>query len=440
MGGATLGTVDRPLTVAVVGAGPAGLYAADALLRRPGVKVRVDVIERLPAPFGLVRYGVAPDHQKIKSVTAAYERILSAPRVRYLGNVPVGDALSVAELLAHYDQVVLAVGCETDRRLGIPGEDLEGSHAAAAFVYWYNGHPLHQGLRVSLDTERAVVVGVGDVSLDVARLLVQAPDRLATTDIADEALSVLRTSRIREVVLLGRRGAAHAAFAVKELADVAELPGVHLSVDEAVVRAELESGAALDGPTRRKLEFLAAQAAKPPPADATRRVVLRFLASPVALLGDAGRLRAVRIEENRLEPAADGSSSARGTGRTAELDCGLVVRAVGYRGLALPGVPFDERAGLVPNEGGRVTDAGVVVPRLYVAGWIKRGPSGVIGTNKADAAATVDRMMEDLPALTPRDPSSTPAAVDALLRERGVRVVDWEAYRALDAREREDGR
>lgn len=431
-----LGSVDRPLRVAVVGSGPAGFYTAEALLKNKQLTAEVDLFERLPAPYGLVRYGVAPDHQKIKSVTAAYDKLCENPRLRFFGNVHVGHDISVEELVLHYDQVVFAVGCETDRRLGIAGEDLHGSHPATSFVAWYNGHPDFVDHPVSLDCERATIIGVGDVAMDLTRMLLQDPDRLATTDIADHALSVFRRSRVREVVLLARRGPAQAAFATKELEDIVELPGVDVVIDHAHVRADVESGDEYDGLTKRKLEYLATLATRPK-SSGDRRAVFRFLTSPVEIVGDGSKVTGLSIEHNELVKDHKGRTSARGTGRIETIETGLVFRSVGYRGVPIPGLPFDEQQGIVPNAEGRVLRNGQALPAVYVSGWIKRGPSGVIGTNKSDAAATVQKMAEDA-----RDRTAPPKpreAVDELLGSRNVRVVTWKDWRRLDGIERERG-
>jgi ferredoxin--NADP+ reductase len=436
MSAARLGSADCPLRVAVVGAGPAGFYTADALVKHDEPAVSVDIFERLPAPYGLVRYGVAPDHQKIKSVTKAYDKTARHPRVRFLGNVRVceGD-LSMDELLTHYDQVVFCVGCETDRHLGIPGEDLVGSHPATSFVAWYNGHPSFLDYDVSLDAERAVIVGVGDVAMDLARMLTKTPEDLAQTDISDPALEVFRSSRVREVVVLARRGPGQAAFAPKELEDIVELPNVDVVVSPADIEAGRDTEATLDGLAKRKLAYLESLAGSQR-TGAPRVVDLRFCWSPVRILGEGGRVTAVEIERNRLEVSDSGRVSARGTGERETLPAGLVFRSVGYRGVPLEGVPFHDAWGIIPNEAGRVTRDGAVWPRVYCSGWIKRGPSGVIGTNKSDAAATVTAMLEDAAALDPgeRTPKS-PDAIDALLASRSVRVVSFTDWKRLDEME-----
>jgi ferredoxin--NADP+ reductase len=431
----------RPLRVAIVGSGPSGFYAAESLFRRADLKVHVDMFDRLPTPFGLVRYGVAPDHQKMKAVIKVYEKTASHDRFRFYGNVGLGRDLSVEDLRAAYDQIVYAFGAETDRQLGVPGEDLAGSHSATAFVGWYNGHPDHRDDTFDLGVERAVVFGVGNVAMDVTRVLMRPARELEETDIADYALEALRHSRVREIVVVGRRGAAQAAFSPKEIEELGSLDGVDLIVDPADLELDDATRADLENDTngRKNMDLLRKKLEEGPQGH-SRRIVLRFLASPKELLGDAGRVTGVRLERNRIERGADGWPSARGTGETDVVEAGLVFRAIGYRGEPVPGVPYDDRRGIVPNADGRVkasTD-GDVVPCEYVVGWAKRGPTGLIGTNKNCSAATVDLMVEDLPALEAR-PAAHPEAAEKILRERGARFVTFDDWRHLDALERERG-
>jgi ferredoxin--NADP+ reductase len=425
----------RALRAAVIGAGPAGFYAAEHLLQGKHedakVETEVDLFERLPFPFGLVRSGVAPDHQGIKKVTKAFSRIASNPKLRFFGNVAVGRDVRHEELLEHYDQVIYTVGAATDRSMGIPGEDLKGSHAATAFVGWYNGHPDYAGESFDLSSKRAIVVGLGNVAMDVARILIRDPEELAETDIAPYALDALRQSKVEEVVLLGRRGPAQAAFTPREIKDIAELSGVQLFVDggsDAVSPDE-----SLTGNAKQNVDFLSEVANAEPDASATRRVRLRFLTSPVEVLGDGNRMTAVRIERNELVDAGDGRLKARGTGETETIEAGLILRSIGYRGVASEGVPFDERSGTIPNEAGRVLTApgGEFVPGVYTAGWIKRGPSGLIGTNKGCAKESAACMLADAEQRTTRELPPRDA-ISELLSSRSVRVISFDDWKKLD--------
>jgi ferredoxin--NADP+ reductase len=409
-----------PLRVAVVGSGPAGFYAAGALLSAD-VPVQVDMIERLPTPWGLVRLGVAPDHPKLKTVSKAFERIAERPGFRFLGNVEVGRDITPEDLARLYDAVVYAVGAQTDRRLGIPGEDLPGSWPATEFVAWYNGHPDHQDLDFDLNVERAIVIGVGNVALDVARMLALTPEELAPTDTADAAIAAIRGAAIKEIVVVGRRGPAQAAFTTPELAELGDLAGTDVIVEA----ADLEGAEPTDTNSERNLEVMREFAAREP-SGKPKRLVLKFFHSPVAIHG-VDRVESIELVRNVL----DENDRAMPTEERSTLSCGLVFRSVGYRGVALPGVPFDERAGVIANEGGRVA------PGVYAAGWIKRGPTGVIGTNKKDATETVELLLEDLRD-APRK-GATADDVDALLDERGVRRVVYAAWLAIDEAERGAG-
>jgi ferredoxin--NADP+ reductase len=437
------GTQERPARIAIIGAGPAGFYTAEALLKQKDLTCTIDIFNRFPTPFGLVRDGVAPDHQSIKAVTRVYDKILDHQRVRYFGNVTFGTHLHHADIRPLYDQIVYAVGAQTDRRMGIPGEDLAGSFPATAFVGWYNGHPDYRDQPVDLSHERAVVVGNGNVAMDVARILMTDPEELAKTDIADHALATLRRGRVREVVVLGRRGPAQAAFTNAELKEFGELAGVDVIVDPADLRLDppSEESLAENRIAARNVELLRAFAERPP-TGAPRRIVMSFLRSPVYLIGADGRVMAVRIERNTLVPDSMGGLRARGTGFYEEVAAGLVLRSVGYRGVPLPGVPFDEAACVIPNVAGRVIEpsGGEEVPGEYVVGWIKRGPSGVIGTNKADAVSTVASMVEDLATLDGiPEANRDPERVVALLRRRKPDFVLAAGWRALDAYETERG-
>ncbi|MEH3053166.1 MAG: FAD/NAD(P)-binding protein [Patulibacter minatonensis] len=436
-----LGTQDSPLRVAIVGAGPSGFYAAGQLLKnkqRPDLEVQVDLFDKLPTPFGLVRAGVAPDHPKIKSVTRVFEKTAADPRFRFFGGVELGRDLARADLLAHYHAVLYSFGTTTDRRLWIDGEELPGSVPATEFVAWYNGHPDASPLEFDLSAERAVVVGNGNVAIDVARMLLLPREELAGTDTADHAIDAIAAGGVKEVQILGRRGPAQAAFTNPELLELGEMTDVDVIVDPADLELDEHSLAALDqageATARKNVEILREYAARPT-TGASKRVVLRFLVSPKRLEGD-GRVERIVLEHNELIAEA-GALRASGTGREEVLDVGLVFRAVGYKGVQIADLPFDDRAGLIRNVDGRVTDeGGAHLHGEYTAGWIKRGPSGVIGTNKKCANDTVEQLVNDLSTghlNAPADPS--PAAIDALLAARGVEVVPWAGWQAIDAAE-----
>jgi ferredoxin--NADP+ reductase len=439
------------LRVAIVGAGPTGFYAADHLLRNPEVVVEVDMFDRLPTPYGLVRLGVAPDHQKIKFVTNAFDKVAASPRFRFFGGVEFGKDVTLADLRAHYHQIVYCTGAQTDRRMGIPGEDLAGSHPATEFVAWYNGHPDYRDCAFDLSQESVAVVGVGNVAADVVRILCRTPEELATTDIADYALEALRKSRVREVYLLGRRGPAQAAFTNPEVRELGELADADITAIPQEVELDPLSRAAVersqDRATLKKVEMLR-EYARRAPTGKSRRLVLRFLVSPVELISDgAGRVAAMRLVRNELYATSTGVLQPRATERFEELPAGLVFRSVGYRGVPLPGVPFNESWGVILNDKGRVLDPDTKQPVVgtYAAGWIKRGPTGVIGTNKPDAAETVECMFEDLArgaVLEPMRPEA--AAAEALVRQRRpnyVSYTDWLKLNEIEvARGRAQGR
>ncbi|MFF3315050.1 FAD-dependent oxidoreductase [Streptomyces sp. NPDC003035] len=408
-----------PIRVAVVGTGPAGMYAAEDLLLNTNAEVTL--VDRLPVAGGLVRYGVAPDHPSTKKVGETFARFHRHPRVRMRLGVEIGKDVTAEELAAHHDAVVYAVGASTDRRLGIPGEDLPGSIAATAFVSWYNAHPEAAPDAIDLSAERVVVVGNGNVALDVARILVRDPETLAGTDIADHALAALRASKVREVVLLGRRGPEDAAYTSSELLALTHLPGVRLVVDDHDPRI----GAAIDGAAAREKAALLRAVARETvdwssPPTPERRIVLHFHSAPVALLGD-GSVCGARVTEGPEER---------------EIPAGLVLRAVGYRGVAVPGLPFDEATGTVPHEGGRVAGT----PGTYVVGWIKRGPSGGIGANRTCAAETIGTLLTDAMAGALPAPSGTSRAFERLVRRRGRHVVDARGLAAIDRAELARGR
>lgn len=427
-------TSTRPIRVAIIGSGPSGLYAAEALTRQRDVPVSVDVFDRLPTPYGLVRYGVAPDHQKIKTVTAALQRILEHPSVRFLGNVEYGRDLTQADLQRYYDAVIYAVGAASDRTLNIPGEQLPGSLSATEFVAWYNGHP-DSMLQPRVQSTRGVaVIGVGNVAIDVTRILAKTVDELSATDIVGDALRTLADSQVTDIHLLGRRGPAQAKFTTKELKELGELAEADVLVrpDELALSAE-EYAAITDSTVRRNIDVLRGFAQRPP-GQRPRRIHMRFLVSPVEILG-ADAVEGIRIERNRL----DAQGRAIGTGVFETLPVQMVLRSVGYKGQPLNDVPFDRQAGTIPNVDGRIVRDGTPIPGAYAAGWIKRGPSGIIGTNKACAVETVAQLLHDLPEL-PRARDPEPEAVTALLERRNVDVVTLAHWLALDRHELEMGR
>jgi len=426
-------TPDRPLRVAVIGSGPSGIFATEALLKQTDLPTQVDVYDRLPTPYGLVRYGVAPDHLTIKSVTRGFEKTLGDPRVRFLGNVEFGTDLTHEDALAHYDAVLYTVGASSDRRLGIPGEDLTGSMSATEFVAWYNGHPDAAAREMVLSASGVAVVGVGNVALDVSRILVKTAQELHESDIAAHALTALDASHVQDVWVLGRRGPAQAAFTTKELREFGELHAAEPVVKpEEIALTEAEEAAITDNTKKKNVEVLRDFAARESEGKA-RRVHLRFLTSPVEILDDGqGRVGGLKVERNRL----DENGNAVGTGEFEVLPVQMVLRSVGYRGVALPGVPFDEKRGVIANDEGRVTGR----VGEYTAGWIKRGPSGVVGTNRKDATDTVAHLLTDAKeGRLPGAAHPTREAVDALLTGKGVQVYSFHDWQVLDAHELAEG-
>jgi ferredoxin--NADP+ reductase len=427
------------MRAAIIGAGPSGFYTTGMLLN---AGFAVDLYDVLPTPFGLVRAGVAPDHPKIKAVTRVFDKTAKHADFRFFGGVELGRDIARAELLERYHAVVYALGTGEDNRLGISGEDLPGSHAATRFVAWYNGHPHHADHEYDLSVQRAVVIGNGNVAIDVARMLVLPPEELHATDVADHAIDVLNDSQLEEVVLLGRRGPVQAAFTNPELRELGELSRADVIVDPAELELDLASEAMLataDGTVTRNVEILRGYAARAGGDDGggeghhRQRVVLKFLRSPIALLGD-GRVEAVRVAVNRIEAGADGRLRAVPTGEEEELPCGLVIRSIGYRGVEIPGVPFDPRRGLIRNLAGRVTDdAGTALTGEYAVGWIKRGPSGVIGTNKKDATDTVARVLEDHDESRLGAPELEPS--EDWVLGKAPNAVSWSGWANIDAHE-----
>ncbi|WP_428265849.1 NADP oxidoreductase [Haliangium sp.] len=433
-----LGTATRPLRAAIVGSGPSGFYAAEALFKSK-TPVQVDLYDRLPTPYGLVRGGVAPDHQKIKNVTRVYDKTANNDSFAFLGNVMVGRDISVDELRGFYDVVIFTCGAETDRRLGIPGEDLPGSYTATEFVGWYNGHPDYRDRDFDLSGKVAVVIGQGNVAMDVSRILAKTVEELSSTDIAQFALDALGQSKIEDIYVIGRRGPAQAKFTPPEIKEIGELA----DCDPVVKPADMELSevclAELADPdnnhNRKNVDVLREFSQRGAPQK-SKRYHLEFLLSPVELRGD-GRVEELVLRKNRLAGEA-GNQWAESTDETVTMPCDIFFRSVGYRGVAIPGVPFEDRKGIFPNRDGRIIDSDgdgdQVVPGLYAAGWIKRGPSGIIGTNKPDSVATVESVLADLSSLTPcATPDSD--AVRALLAERGVRVVSFDDWKKIDAAE-----
>lgn len=425
------GSETSPLRVAVIGSGPTGFFTAQHLFKQKELVVEVDLYDRLPTPFGLVRFGVAPDHMNIKKVTVGYHKVAKNPRFAFFGNVDVGTHITVEEMRDHYHMIVYCTGAQTDRRLDIPGEDLENSRTATEFVAWYNGHPDYRDHEFNLEAETVVVVGVGNVAVDVARILVRTPEELKATDIAEHAMEALSKSKVRRVVMLGRRGPAQAAFTNPEVKELGEMQGASVFIrpedaePDELSKKQLEANP--DRVTQKKLDIMKEFAERGEPQG--RVLEIRFLTSPTELVDDGkGAVGAVRVVRNELVEKG-GRLSPRATDRSDEIPAQLVLRSVGYRGVPLPRVPFREDWGTIPHEAGRVLGEGAAVTGEYAAGWIKRGPSGVIGTNKPCAKETVDSMLEDVREgrlLQPKNPDR--AAVEKLLgaRTRVVSYADWE--------------
>jgi ferredoxin--NADP+ reductase len=433
-----IGTDSNPLRVAIIGAGPAGFYAAEHLFKQGDLVIEVDMFDRLPTPYGLVRNGVAPDHQKIKSVTKVFDRTAQKPPFRFFGYVELGTDITVDELLNHYHQVIYTTGAQTDRNLEIPGIDLAGSHAATEFVAWYNGHPDYRDCQFDLTQESVAVVGVGNVAVDVCRILCRTPAELATTDIADYALEALRESRVKDVYMLGRRGVAQAAFTAPEVKELGEMEDADVIVSPDEVDLGPLSQAALadaDRGTTRKVEIVRSYAGRPLTGKANR-LHMRFLISPVELIGnETGQVVAMRLVKNELYATEAGTLRPRATDRFEEIPVGLVFRSIGYRGVPLAGVPFNESWGVILNMEGRVLDPATQTHLIgqYAAGWIKRGPSGVIGTNKPDAAETVDHMLADLAAGRVNEPAApTAEAFEKLIQERKPDYFSYADWLSLD--------
>ncbi|OBG25811.1 FAD-dependent oxidoreductase [Mycobacterium sp. 852002-51057_SCH5723018] len=412
----------RPFHVAIIGSGPSGFFAAASLLKAADasddVEVAVDMLEMLPTPWGLVRSGVAPDHPKIKSISKQFEKTSEDPRFRFFGNVVVGEHVEARELAERYDAVIYAVGAQSDRALNIPGEDLPGSISAVDFVGWYNAHPNFEQATPDLSGARAIVVGNGNVALDVARILVTDPDVLSLTDIADHALQSLRPCGVDEVVIIGRRGPLQTAFTTLELRELADLDGVDVIVDPAQLEGITDEDAEAAGKTTKLNIKVLRGYAQRAPRPGHRRIVFRFLTSPVEIKGD-GKVESIVLGRNELVTDESGRVAAKDTGEREELPVQLVVRSVGYRGVPTPGLPFDAKSATIPNAGGRVEGS----RNEYVVGWIKRGPTGVIGTNKKDSQETVDTLLADLAG------SKQQGALAGFPEDHADKLADWLASR-----------
>jgi ferredoxin/flavodoxin---NADP+ reductase len=442
-----IGTETNPLRVAIIGSGPAGFYAAEHLLKQAGLNVQVDMYDKLPTPFGLVRFGVAPDHQKIKSVTVVYDKVAANPRYRFFGNVEFGKHIHLADLKNYYHQVIFSNGAQTDRRMGIPGEDLKGSYTATEFVAWYNGHPEYRDLKFDLSQERAAIIGVGNVAIDVARILSRTADELSKTDIADYALEALKNSKIKEVYLIGRRGPVQAAFTPPEVKEVGEMQDADAITLPEEMQLDPLSAAELatttDALIKRKVDTLQSYASHKPTGK-SRVLYIRFLLSPTELFADGnGRVNKMKLVRNVLVKSDSGALSAKATDQFQELPVGLVFRSVGYRGVALPDVPFDDKGGKILNDKGRILDPGSKSPivGLYTSGWIKRGPSGVVGDNRKDSVETVTLMLEDLQKGATLNPANADAvSAEKLVRERQPQFFSFADWQKLDKLEIEKGK
>lgn len=435
-----VGTEQYPLKAAIVGSGPSGFYAAEALIKS-GFKVEVSMYERLPVPYGLVRSGVAPDHPKLKQAISVYAGIAESPEFTFFGNVTIGKDLPVETLQSIYHVIIFTCGAESDRRLGIPGEDLPGSHTATEFVGWYNGHPDYRDRSFDLSRETAVIIGQGNVAADVSRILAKTVRELEHTDIAAHALDVLSQSRIRNIYVIGRRGPAQAKFTSKELKEFGELEDCMAVVDKDELflnpQSEVELAEKSNAGSKKIYDLFNNFSIQPGDSSRQRRVHFTFLKSPVEITGN-DRVEAIRLERNVLsgEPF---SQSARGTGEIIELQTGLVFRSIGYKGIPVPGLPFDDKRGVIPNKDGRITDNGTVVPGLYVSGWIKRGPTGIIGTNRADSVATVQALTEDISNIDINLDKSGADGARVILDQRGIRYVSFSDWKKIDQNEIDRG-
>ncbi len=425
----TLGTEERPLRVAIIGSGPSGFYAADALFKAK-IPVVVDMFDRLPTPFGLLRGGVAPDHQKMKTLGNYYNRTATTnPTFSFYGNIKIGQDISIETLKKHYDAIVYAVGAETDKKLSIPGEDIKGSHTATEFVGWYNGHPDYQNRNFNLDADSVAIIGQGNVAIDVTRILAKTPEELASSDITENALTKLKTSKIKNIYLIGRRGPVQAAFTELELKELGELSACDVTVDPADLELNDASQSELDDEKSHKArknmavlkDFASREKTGKP-----KTIHIKFFKSPLEIQG-SDHVETILLGKNALSGDAF-SQRANATNETDLLPCQLVFRSIGYKGISIPGAPFDEKKGVIPNEGGRVSVG------EYAVGWIKRGATGVLGTNKPDSTNTIKALIEDISSLTAcENPSSEPILDE--LKSNNIRVVTYADWQKIDAEE-----
>jgi ferredoxin--NADP+ reductase len=434
-----LGTESRPLRVAIIGAGPSGFYAADALFRSD-LNVKVDAFDRLPTPYGLLRGGVAPDHQKMKSVGAYYDRFASknAENFSFVGNVNVGEDISIEELKTYYDAIVLTYGAESDKKTGLPGEDLPGVHSAREFVAWYNGHPDFQDLEFDLSQEVVAIIGQGNVAIDVARILAKNTKELSSSDITEKAIKALEKSNIKEIHIIGRRGPVQSAFTELEIREFGELEDANIIINEDDLELNDANREEMEASNKAKKNYNAlVDLSKEPKEGKKKKVFVQYFKYPKEMVGDT-RVTALKADKVVLEGEAFKQKAAR-TGEEFEIPAGLVFRSIGYKGLSLPGIPFDEDRGVIPNENGRVQHLdGTPAAGLYTAGWIKRGPSGVLGTNKPCSTETIKALLEDVASLTPCSTPSTDAVLE-LLKSRDVRTVSFEDWKVIENIENEKG-
>lgn len=440
-----MSTETNKFNVAIIGSGPAGFYAAEHLFKNKDYSFNIDIYDRLPTPFGLVRSGVAPDHQKIKTVTKVFDKIAQNPGFRFFGFVEYGKDITLNDLKKHYHIIIFATGAQTDRRMNIEGEDLSGSHTATEFVAWYNGHPDYKDKQFDLSAEKVVIIGVGNVAVDVARILCRSKKELLETDIADYALDKLTNSGVKEVYMIGRRGPAQAAFTNPELKELGNLQEADLIIEPSeaepddITKKHLEQTP--DKTAERKLELIK-QYSEAEPAGKKKKLFIKFLLSPSEITGDdSGNVASIKLTKNELYEEKDGSVRSRSTDDTVEIDAGLVFRSIGYRGVPLQDIPFNDSWGVISNDKGRITDEdGSHIDGLYVTGWIKRGPTGIIGTNKTDSAETASCITEDITSGKINDPQdSDPASIERLIKERNARYISYEKWQKVDSLEQECG-